>query len=279
MESRTTVVGSGDDARLVRTWTPDGSPRAWVLIVHGLGEHSGRHERTGRMLAEAGLAVRSFDLAGHGRSGGRRGHASSWSVFLDAVQAELAELDGTKVLFGQSLGGAIALSYALSDRPQPDLLVLSSPPVTGHGLAAWKEVASGWLRRLLPTLALPNDIRGDQLSRDPAVAEAYFADPLVLTKSTVGLGAAGFAAIRENAASLSRLDIPTLVIHGAADTVVPPQHSLALAALPKVERKLYPNLRHECLSEPEGPDVVADVVAWIDRHLGRVTGGRDRQDG
>ena len=73
--------------------------------------------------------------------------------------------------------------------------------------------------------------------------------------------------MRANAAALDRLTIPTLVFHGGADTVIPPQHSLALARLPSVERRLYPALRHETFHEPEGPTVLADVVDWLRRTL------------
>ncbi len=171
------------------------------------------------------------------------------------------------VLYGHSMGSAIALSYALSDRPQPDALILSSAPVTGHGQAVWKEWVAKVLGRLTPTLAIPNEIEGEQLTHDKEVAAAYDSDPLVLTKSTVGLGRAGFGAVRANAASLERLRIPTFVFHGGADTVIPPQHSLALARVPTVERRLYPSLRHETFHEPEGASVLADVVDWLRRTL------------
>ena len=95
----------------------------------------------------------------------------------------------------------------------------------------------------------------------------------MLTKSTIGLGREGFGAVRANAAALDRLTIPTLVFHGGADTVIPPQHSLALARLPSVERRLYPSLRHETFHEPEGPAVLADVVDWLRRTF------PDRQEG
>jgi alpha-beta hydrolase superfamily lysophospholipase len=67
--------------------------------------------------------------------------------------------------------------------------------------------------------------------------------------------------------SLSDLSIPTLVLHGGADSIVPPQSSVILGELPGVERRLYPGLRHEILNEPEGPEIVAEIVAWIDARI------------
>jgi alpha-beta hydrolase superfamily lysophospholipase len=47
------------------------------------------------------------------------------------------------------------------------------------------------------------------------------------------------------------------------DKLVPPESTAPMADLPNVERRLYPALRHETMNEPEGPEVVADVIAWI----------------
>jgi alpha-beta hydrolase superfamily lysophospholipase len=135
------------------------------------------------------------------------------------------------------------------------------------GGAAWQRAVAGVARRIAPTATVPNSLKGEQLSRDPAVGEAYFSDPLVFQKSTTRLGAALFEAMDELNESLSDLHIPTLVLHGGADSIVPPQSTAALGELPNVERRLYPALRHEILNEPEGPEIVAEIVAWIDSRI------------
>jgi alpha-beta hydrolase superfamily lysophospholipase len=99
------------------------------------------------------------------------------------------------------------------------------------------------------------------------VGEAYFADPLVHTSTTPRMGAQAFAAIDRVRASIERLHLPTLVLHGGLDTIVPPGSTAFVGELEGVERRLYPGLRHEILNEPEGPQVVSDIVDWIARHL------------
>lgn len=258
------VVGS----QLIRRWQPDGAVRAEVVLVHGIGEHCGRYERTGSLLAGAGLAVTAVDLVGHGATGGSRGFVADWSVFLDQV-GELvddARQSGKPVvLLGHSLGGLIALDYALSDRSRPDLLVLSAPAIGGG--AGWQRLIAPFTARVAPKLRLPTAVKAEQLSRDPAVGEAYFADPLVQTTATTKLGAEAFEAQERVTEALSRLSIPTLVIHGGADTLVPPTASVDIGEMPGVERRLYPKFRHELFNEPEGPEIVAEVVDWIDAHL------------
>lgn len=253
---------------LIRDWEPEVSPRAFIVLVHGLAEHSGRYERTGSLLAEAGFWVRGFDLRGAGASGGRRWHVEDWSRYHDQVQRHLEWArgrGGPVVLMGHSLGGAIALGYALSHRPKPDLLVLSAPALAGG--AGWQRVLAPILARVTPSLPIPNPVDGEHLSRDPGVAEAYFADPLVHTSSTCQFGAEALAEIDRLNDEAHGLDIPTYVFHGGEDRLVPTRASEFLAGLAKVDRKVYPGLRHETLNEPEGPEVVADLVEWLGAHL------------
>lgn len=255
-----------DVPELVRTWEPE-QARADIVLVHGLGEHSGRYEAVGSQLAEAGFRVEAFDLVGFGASGGARADIDSWTRYLDQVEDHISAIRSERplVLFGHSMGGLIALEYSLSERPAPDLLILSSPGLMGG--QAWQRALAPVAARLAPRLTIPNGLKGEQLSRDPAVGEAYFADPLVLTKSTNRLGAELFAAMARTRGVMDRLAIPTCVIHGGADTIVSPAASAPLAEIEGVTRKLYPKLRHECMNEPEGREVVGDIIGWLDARL------------
>jgi alpha-beta hydrolase superfamily lysophospholipase len=253
---------------LVREWAPESAPRAHIVLVHGIAEHCGRYERTGSLLAEAGFFVRSFDLIGFGGTGGPRGDIDDWARYHDQIQRhmEWARAQKTSViLMGHSMGGNLALGYVLSGRPAPDLLVLSAPGIGGG--AGWQRALAGVASRMAPTVAIPNTLKAEQLSRDPAVGEAYFSDPLVYRKTTPRLGAALFGAMEELTESASDLVVPTLVLHGTADTIVPPQSTAILGTVPGVERRLLPGLRHEILNEPEGPELVQDIIDWINARI------------
>lgn len=256
--------------QLVRSWLPEGEPRAEIVLVHGIGEHTGRYDRLGRMLAESGFSLVGADLIGWGGTGGRRGYVRDWADYLDQVQGLVERARGTgrpTVLFGQSMGGLIALEYTLCERPKPDLLVATAPSLKAG--ARWQRRLASVLGSILPVLPLPARIEGDQLSRDPAVGDAYFADPLVNRSATVGFGKLFFEAMDRTRSACSRLDVPTLILHGGQDSLVPSACTADLETMPLVERWFFPGLRHELFNEPEGREILGDVIGWITDRLAR----------
>jgi alpha-beta hydrolase superfamily lysophospholipase len=278
MPSTTLDVRARDGTRLrARRWTPEGDAWAAMVIVHGIAEHSGRYERTGEAFAGAGVDVHAFDLRGHGGSEGRRGDMGRWGDNHDDVAEAIERARGNGgsgrpvALLGHSAGGLLALDAVLEGVARPDLLVLSSPAL-GDALPAWQHLLVAVVGRFAPTMRVANAWEGKTLSRDPAVGEAVAADPDCLARICLRTGRGGFTAQTRARGALDRLDRPTWVHHGADDRLVPPRASEPLGALPSVTRRVYPGLRHECLNEPEGPQVVADIVAWLRDQVDR--GGR-----
>jgi acylglycerol lipase len=238
-----------------------------VLLVHGIAEHSGRYEHVGAQLAAAGLDVTAYDQRGFGASDGRRAFVESWDVVLDDLEQQLTAVrthaDGRPIaIYGHSLGGLVALGYVLTERPKPDALVLSAPAIDSS-IPVWRKTLARVLSRVAPKMELKNGLEGAHLSRDPAIAEAYFADPLNVHKTTVRFGASAIAEQSRIRARIGDLSVPTLVIHGGADEIVPPTSSESLASIPGVARRTYPDHRHELHNEPDGRAVIDDVVAWL----------------
>lgn len=285
-----TTTADGTDL-LVRSWPPDeaeaggawaGAPWASVLLVHGIGEHSGRYEHVGDQLTGAGLEVQAYDHRGQGGSGGRRGDIEEWSQFHDDLAERLAVVrvgaaGRPVVLYGHSLGGLIAAGYLLSDRPKPDIAVLTSPGLDSE-LASWKKALAPVLGRLVPTLAIPTGIKGETLSRDPSVAARTVDDPFCVKVATTRFGAeAGAEQKRVRALASGGFGIPTLVVHGEDDHLVPVSASAGFEGAPLVERRTYPGLRHELHNEPEGPAIIDEIVAWLrDVAIGAPDGRADR---
>ena len=259
-------------------WPATGRPRAHLLLVHGIAEHAGRYPHVGAQLAAAGIAVHASDLRGFGRSGGRRAYVDRASQYHDDLEDRLAAVRSAAgglpvVLYGHSMGGLVALGYVLADppRPLPDLLVLSAPAIDSS-IPTWKRRLARVLARCAPRFALANAFVPGALSSDPAVDTAYRADPLAVHRTTARLGN---ELLREQArvqAALARggpLPIPTYVVHGSADPLVPERSSRRLAR-DNVTRRVYEGLRHETHNEPTGPTVIGDAIAWIDAELRKV---------
>lgn len=284
----TTISGraKGPDL-LVRHWPAGDNAFASLLIVHGLGEHSGRYEHVGERLAADGVHVHAYDQRGFGGSGGPRAYVDTWDDIFDDLEERLeaartAAPDVPAVLYGHSLGGLIALAYTLVDRPKPDLLVLSAPGLEDR-LPAWKRQLARVLDRVVPRLLVNNGIAEDQLARDPRPDFVYLDDPLMENRSTVRFGALGFAnqaSARRTVEALEHLPVPTLVIHGADDPIVPITASALLERFPEVRRIVYPGLRHEVHNEAESR-ALADILAWLREQVGTATdavGGEESTD-
>ncbi len=264
-----------DEAEAGGAWA--GRPWASVLLVHGLGEHSGRYEHVGDQLAAAGIDAFGYDHRGMGGSEGRRGDVERWSQFHDDLAERLAAVRAMStgrpvVLYGHSLGGLIVAGYCLSPRPKPDLVVLSSPALDDN-LPGWKHSLAKVLGRVAPTLDIPNGIDGSTLSRDPSVAAKTVGDPGCVPTTTTRMGAAAFAEqARVRAAAHDGLGVPTLVQHGEDDGLVPVDASAVFEGAPLTTRRTIPGLRHELHNEPEGPEVVESVIAWLREQVaGRAT--------
>jgi acylglycerol lipase len=262
------------DGLALRTlhWPAVGTTRSHLLLVHGIAEHAGRHADVASRFARAGIDTHAYDLRGFGASDGRRAYVDKWSQYHDDLEDRLvavrAEAGGLPVvLYGHSMGGLIALGYVMADPPRrsPDLLVLSAPAIAA-ATARWKRSLAGLLGRATPHLEIANAITPGALSHDPQVEIAYRSDPLNAHGTTARLGMELFheqARVASYLARMKALPIPTYVLHGTDDRIVPVSSSGSLEGRGNVTRRVYPGLRHEMHNEPAAATVIGDTIAWI----------------
>lgn len=240
--------------------------------MHGYAEHSGRYEALARWFGERGFAVHAYDQRGHGRSGGRRGHAESFEALLADLDAFLelvreAHPDLPLTLLGHSMGGLVACAFLVERRPRLASAVASGPALgIGESVPALRRGAARVLARVTPRLALPSGLDARAISRDPEVVTAYLEDPLVFRTMTPGLAAALFDAAARTAAAAGSVEVPLLLVHGEADRLCPVEASRRFHAelrAPGSALRLYPELYHEVFNEPERERVLEDVRAWV----------------
>jgi alpha-beta hydrolase superfamily lysophospholipase len=268
-----TITTPDDEVLLTRTWAVD-TPRASVLIVHGAAEHSIRYDHVAAFLNDRDFSVFSYDQRGHGQTTGGRVDIGDFAWFLDDIQLvyeqQIAPTGHPWVLYGHSMGGLEVVRYLEDpDRPQPVAAVVSAPALDAD-VSSVLRVASEVLGRFTPWIRLPAPWKSEQLSRDPAVTEAYDEDPHCGGTLSTRIARQMLNEGARAKDDMNRISVPTLVIHGAEDEIVPPRASAPLAAVDGVERKVYPGLRHEMHNEPEQEVVLTDVADWLDAILDQI---------
>lgn len=281
MELRTGTLEAADGARLFTRIAELDHPRGRLLAVHGLGEHSGRLDRVARCAAAAEFDFCAFDLRGHGRSDGRRGHVRSFERLLsdlDAFRRHVADRDARLPTFvlGHSLG-ALAAGRYVQEYGFPSLAgaVLVTPFVDlAMRPSTWKLWLSRAVNPVLPWLVVDNEIRADMLFRSTAEQVEHEEDPLTHHRVSVRMWnemrqAAGVLMGR---AGQSR--VPTLLQLAGEDRVV------STAAARDLGNRLggdcriieYEHAFHDLYHDPAGEAAAADLVRWLDDRL-EVGGG------
>jgi len=273
-----TVAARDGTPLLTRTWPTPGEPWGTILVVHGLGEHSGRHDATGGRFAAAGLAAASYDHRGFGASGGRRAYAGTWDELLDDVEDRLdaGRIDGLPAaIYGHSLGGLVVADYLVADRPRPDVAVLSAPALGGGN--AFLRALAALLSRIRPTFAIPNPWDAAKIARDPAPPVVSDPDPLSVGHTTARLGHLLFVAMDRVHARLEAdggFPLPALVVHGGGDRLVPTASTAFLERFSTTERRVYPDVRHEPHHDPfDGERIVGEMIDWLRARMDGPTHG------
>ena len=276
--SHSTLTTADGTALHITDYLPDSSaaPAANIVLMHGLGEHSGRYRHVAAFFCARGFAVRVYDHRGHGRSGGARGDVPKEDTLLDdAVQVmadwrhKLGPAAAPPFLLGHSMGGLFAARFAVAQLMPLSGLILSSPALA-LPLTAPQKLLLKILSTIAPGLAVGNGLKQRYLSHDAAVVEAYKNDPLVHNKITARLLLAMLAAIVVTQRDAELVQIPTLLVFAGDDHLVDPTGS------PTFFRSLksgigtlhcYENLYHEIFNELDAKSVFADVGNWLETQV------------
>lgn len=265
-----------DGTRLFwRSAAPD-APKAWVGVVHGYGDHSGRYLWVIDQLAAAGFGVLAFDYRGHGKADGRRADVGVWSDYLGDLSVFWDKLRGLAgalptILLAHSHGALMATHWAAGKPAGLQALVLSAP---FYRLAfeppPLKLFGAKLIRGLAPSLHLSNELKVEDLSRDPAWQKSSAEDPLYLHVTTPRWFFATAQAQEQLAGMGKQIVTPLFVAAGTADRIASMPAARAFfdtVASADKTWKDYPEYRHEVLCEQDKERPMGDIVAWISAHL------------
>ena len=257
-------------------WLPDKSPKAVLLVSHGLAEHSGRYKNLVNYFVPKGYAVYALDHRGHGKSDGLRCYVDRFSDYLVDLKTFFdimrKENKGAKIfLVGHSMGATIATGYAIEHQKELSGLILSGAIlVAGSSVSPVLLAIAGVVSALAPKMGV-NIIYASAISRDKAVVDAYVNDPLVYRgKLPARMGAELARMWKTLPQHMPEIKLPVLIMHGTADHLADPRGSELLyerAGSKDKTLKLYDGFYHEIFNEPEHKQVMADVEAWLAKHI------------
>jgi len=257
-------------------WKPEGKQKAAIAMVHGLGEHSGRYEHVAEAFTAAGYSLTAFDLRGHGKSEGVRGHAPSYALIMEDITHNIGlareHFPGLPVfIYGHSLGGNLTLYYCLTQKPQLKGAIVTSPGLaTAAPVPAVKLALGKMMYNLMPAMQMDNGLLRSGLSRDPEVEKKYSADPLVHGKISARLALDLINNGKFIVDHAAEFPIPLLLMQGTGDLLVNPPMTKKFAnaaPLAKITYKEWDGMYHELHNEPEKAQVLKAMTDWLDLEL------------
>ena len=265
------ILNSSAKKIFIREWETKGQPKKNILIIHGLGEHSGRYKEFAEFYIEKGIGVYALDLQGHGKSIGKRGHIKSFEEYLDSVENSLIFirkkfLDTPIILFGHSLGGLIALNFLIErESKEIECGIISSPWIeTKIKVPEYLLIIQKILKNIFPSLRLNNRLNSNHLSKNKEIVKKYVEDELVHNKISLNLYSEVMSAIDNVKQKASRIKINIFLYHGKSDKIISSNGTSEVnKLLKKCELKLYDNVYHEPHNDLEKEEVYINILEFI----------------
>jgi alpha-beta hydrolase superfamily lysophospholipase len=255
-----------------QAWLTEGAPKAILLVVHGIAEHSGRYTNLVNYFVPKGYAVYSFDLRGHGKSDGKRSYIERFSYYIDDLQTFFnlvrTENPNTRIfMVGHSMGSTIALDYALEHQSELQGLIISGTTLKlGSSINKAAILMAKILSMILPKIEV-SALDPGGISRDPSVVAAYVNDPLNYTgKLSARFGVELLKTMEMLQSGLSEINLPILIMQGSQDRISDPASSKMLfdgVSSKDKTMKIYEGFYHEIFNDPERQQVFSDMEAWL----------------
>lgn len=256
-----------------REWIPDGNIKGVVCIIHGLGDHSNWYKGLVDYFNANNFAVTAFDLRGHGKSEGKRGHTPSYEAFMSDIDILLASTKNhfknlPIFFYGHSFGGNLTLNYVLRRSPKIDGVIISSPWLSLYSNPPKSKLYFAFLlNKIWPSFLVDNIVNEAALSHNPEIMQAYSKDPLTHSCISARLFTAAYKAGLWAIDNASKFNVPLLLIHGDSDKITSPEASkLFSQKVPDnlCTLKIYEGLYHSLHNELCNKKIFFNIGEWID---------------
>lgn len=258
-----------------QVWTPLEEPKAVIALIHGMGEHSGRYRKFAEFMTAHGYAVIAYDQRGHGKSEGKRGHITHYNQLLEGVE-ELIERTNLRfqhkpiVLYGHSMGGNVALNYALKRANTIKAVIATGPWLRlAFEPPAFQLKLANIMKNLYPSFSQASKLNTSDLSHDPLIVKAYEKDKRVHDRITAAFFTNVYAAGLYALQHANELKMPALIMHGGDDRITSLIASEEFASKASLVStfKTWEGLYHEIHNEPEQEEVLQYALDWMNNVL------------
>ncbi|KAB1154000.1 alpha/beta hydrolase [Tenacibaculum aiptasiae] len=250
-------------------WQPE-TVKAVVILIHGMGEHSGRYQHVAKKLTDNNFGVIAFDHFGHGKTSGKRGHNPSFDAVLESVsklieQAKSVFGNKPMFLYGHSMGGNTVINYTLRNEHELVGTIATSPMLKlAFQPPAWKLSIGKLMQKIAPSITLPSELETSHISRIQEEVDKYINDPLVHDKISPNFSLSFFESADwaiENAASLKT---PMFLLHGTDDKIIDYKGTEAFANnTDNATLKIYKGGYHELHNDLCAEEMLNDIVDWL----------------
>ena len=267
-QTETTLKSSTGLPMFVRRWQPDGTCLGVAVLSHGVFEHSGRYQHVADQFVKRSYLTVALDHVGHGHSGGARGDIAHPNHFINDLQLVIdgvtKETGMKPVLFGHSMGGAIAALFAVRHQETLCALALSSPALRTHTPPALIALSRA-LSNIVPTMAAPAGLN-QPATQNPEWEALKQGDPLGHKRMTLRLARFILDAGDEARRRAGELTIPVGMFVAGDDTFVDKRGAQEFFAQIKPglgEYHEYPGYFHEAFNELKREVPLQDLDRWL----------------
>ena len=242
-----------------------------ILLIHGLGEHSGRYLNFIQEFNIRNISIFTIDTRGHGRSEGKRGHSPFYGQLMSDIHSFVQHVtdktpNRNHFLYGHSMGGNLVINYSLQKDEKINGIIATSPSIKlAIKPPRIKLFMAKLFQKLIPSLTLNNGLDINGISRNLQVVEDYVNDPLNHDQVSVQLGldiiSSGIYAL-ENSQDIA---VPMLVFHGKKDRLTSYDSSEKLVenSGPNVKFIGFKDAYHEIHNEPEKEELLRNIFDWL----------------
>lgn len=250
------------------------STKATVVLVHGMGEHSGRYHHVAEKLTANNFSVVAFDHFGHGKTEGKRGHNPNFNAVLDSISKTIEKAiklfpEKPIFLYGHSMGGNAVINFALKKQNNLQGVIATSPFLKLAFEPPKIKLAVGkLLQKIAPSITMGNELDASHVSRDKIEVEKYLNDHLVHNKISPNFSLTFIDTGKWAIKNANKLNNKMFLLHGTDDKIIDYKGTQEFANNSNnATLKLYESGYHELHNDLCKDEMLEDVVNWLNSQL------------